>query len=422
MSSEVGPTRTRREEASRAGPAALVARAELSGALPADRARPLFDARAPPPPSKSNAAAGLGAAVPRAVHLSLPSGARWRADTVSPGGGAGRHAALLSAMPEQAQSPAVPLFRRRGGMGRRSRAAFSAPCALHADSGRRPPPTCCRCAPARAPGMALDVSGSARIVILPGMDGTASLLIDQFARSLCSGRGACDPSRVVLVDYPRERHLSCAQLGAHVVKTYLDEMEGDDRGYVLVAQSFSGHVALRLAGADGPALPGVYRGTCLVNTFCSAPVPGWARSALHAIPKNVFAQQPPAWVATRLFFGRRGTVGQMNKVREAVSPVLPEVMKARLSSIADEDTWPEWRDSAALPGSSLLYLRGAGDALVGATRHVSLLRQARSDVRFVSIEEGPHLVLQTHGALCARLVSDFAAERVAAMRRARVEG
>lgn len=268
---------------------------------------------------------------------------------------------------------------------------------------------------ARTPLIHGCASTRTRIVLLPGMDGTASLLIDNFARYICNpGAGVADASRVVLVDYPRDRYLSSRELADYVAESYLAPLADDERGYVLVAQSFSGHVALQLSSRrkseTSEPLPGLYKGTVFVNCFCSLPV-RWAGPALRAVPESVFKRQPPAYFVAHFFLGQRGGSGMMEAVQKVVRPVLPSVMKSRLLLIVDEDSWHLWRDSAVLSESNALFLYGSGDLLVGGTEHIALLRNSRRDIEFVEVPGGPHLLLQTDGVECARVVDEFASSR-----------
>lgn len=238
-----------------------------------------------------------------------------------------------------------------------------------------------------------------RVVVLPGMDGSASLLIDTFISALKSAPTASDPSRVILVDYPYDAHLPPPALCAHITRTYLADVD-DPRGFIVVSQSFSGHVALLLGQASN------CRGVVLVNCFCSCPLPA-ARPVMRALPAAVFALQPPAGLVARLFFGPRGTAAMMGQVQESVSRVTPDVMKARLGEIADLENWAMWRDVKTVVAGKVLYLRGEEDVLVGKTRHIQLLQQARPDLEFATVQSGPHLVLQTDGARCARIVDEW---------------
>lgn len=293
--------------------------------------------------------------------------------------------------------------------------AFALGPALVARLGHQSPSPASRPSRARTRPMRGCASTSTRVVLLPGMDGTASLLIDNFARSICNtGTGSADVSRIVLVDYPRDRHLSSEELADYVAESYLARLADDERGYVLVAQSFSGHVALQLASRQQSetltALPGSYKGTVFVNCFCSLPM-RWAGPVLRALPESVFTRQPPAYLVARFFFGRSGSSDMMKAVQKVVQPVLASVMKSRLLLIVDEDSWHLWRDSSVLPRASAMFLFGSGDVLVGGTEHLELLRHSRTDIEFVEFPGGPHLLLQTNGAECARLIDDFASGR-----------
>ncbi|CAN8070456.1 unnamed protein product [Agarophyton chilense] len=92
-----------------------------------------------------------------------------------------------------------------------------------------------------------------RIVVLPGLDGT-DLLLDRFRRQLCAPD---DPNRVIAVDYPYERILSVQEMATFVIDNHLAKLGNDKRGYVVVNQSFSGHVGFQLARHN---LPGLLQG------------------------------------------------------------------------------------------------------------------------------------------------------------------
>lgn len=243
-----------------------------------------------------------------------------------------------------------------------------------------------------------------RVYVLPGMDGTASLLLDDFKSRLKGGA-----SRVVLIDYPRQQYLSFQELADFVARQIRVE---DAREYVVVAQSFSGHVALRLASDEG-RLPVPPLGTVLVNCFCSAPFPSWLWPILRSIPPAIFAQTPPGWLISHFFFGDAGTAERISAVQRVVRSVAPRTMASRLSACVDESSWDLWRDQVALPGEAVLYLQSGSDLLCGDASQADLMRQARGDVEFHCIPDAPHMLLQTSGVECARVVDQFCAQRVA---------
>jgi pimeloyl-[acyl-carrier protein] methyl ester esterase len=242
-----------------------------------------------------------------------------------------------------------------------------------------------------------------RVVVLPGMDG-GPLLLEAFAAALGSAQ---DPTRVLKVRYPRESHLHpITEVGYHIIREYLTALNGDDRGYIIVAQSYSGHVALSLcSGRLGP-LPGKCTGCVLVNTFCSAPTPDYVKHLSWLIPRSVFSQQLPLPLISFFLLGA-GRTEEAREVQASVSGCEPGIMLARMHDCLRDDSWPEWTDGSSLNGSSVLYLRGLSDPLVGKTDLVRRMSQTRSDIRFVGIHDGPHLLLQCAPEACARAIDSF---------------
>lgn len=138
------------------------------------------------------------------------------------------------------------------------------------------------------------------VVLLPGMDGTA-LLGGPF-------RSALDPLvSLVEASYPCDELLDTAQLARRVVPTFAAqarEMHPTGR-YVIVAQSFSGHVALKYAETRPPGLAGIV----LVNAFTSTPLPALATRGLLAAqgpPEWMFQAQPPPEIVARALLGGGG--------------------------------------------------------------------------------------------------------------------
>src|SRR4051794_30846760 len=101
-------------------------------------------------------------------------------------------------------------------------------------------------------------------VVLPGMDGTGELVASFVA--LCPAGDTC-----VVVRYPRARVLTEEAL-IEAIDDFLPRF--DD--FVLVAESFSGQFAIRIAARR----PARLRGIVLVATFARCPVEWFAKLAL----------------------------------------------------------------------------------------------------------------------------------------------
>jgi hypothetical protein len=242
-----------------------------------------------------------------------------------------------------------------------------------------------------------------RVVVLPGMDGNA-LMLDGFAAALGSAE---DPGRVVQVQYPGDSHLHPIDaVGAYIVREYLAKLQSDTRGYIIVAQSYSGHVALSLCSGRWGTIPGNCVGCVLVNAFCSPPVPAALRYLSSLVPSFAFSQRLPLSAISYFLLGS-GRLKEARQVQDAVSRCDPAVMLARMRDCLHDDSWSEWRDRLSLIGSSVLYLRGSSDPLVGKTDLVRRMKEARDDISFVDVHAGPHLLLQCAPDVCARTIDDY---------------
>lgn len=96
-----------------------------------------------------------------------------------------------------------------------------------------------------------------RVIVLPGMDGTGELLAE-FAAALAPEFDA------TIVSYPNDVVLDYPALTALV-----QDLLPQDQPYALIAESFSGPIAIRLAATKPTGLVGVV----LCASFAKAPQP-----------------------------------------------------------------------------------------------------------------------------------------------------
>lgn len=224
-----------------------------------------------------------------------------------------------------------------------------------------------------------------RVVLLPGMDGTGKL----FRGFLEHAPPGLAPEVAALPAEPVTRAQMARRMGPAL---------GLDRGCVLVAESYAGALALRLA-AEFPVAAVV-----LVNAFVAPPRTPALR--LLAVPP-LFALGPPRAAIRHLFVGRAAPAALVDEVRSAVGSVPPRVLAARLAEVLTTDAG-EWLTRCAAP---LLYLRGTEDRLVPerAVRRITGACAAR-----VMRIRGPHLLLQAAPAeawaAIRRFLDDLAAE------------
>jgi pimeloyl-[acyl-carrier protein] methyl ester esterase len=220
------------------------------------------------------------------------------------------------------------------------------------------------------------------LVLMPGLDGTGNLF-----RPLLEVIPPRYAARVMT--YPADRFIPYADLLGVV-----EQQLGDEDDVVLVAESFSGPLAVRYAAAH----PGRVAAVVLCASFVRPPFWGWIR--WFVVPP-LFRAPPPGVVIRRLMVGSDAPESLVRAVRAAVARVSPAVLAGRLKEVAKVDCAGALRDARA----PVLYLTGTQDALVGYSA-VEAVRAARPDVRVRRVE-GPHLLLQRAPAEAWREIQAF---------------
>ena len=186
------------------------------------------------------------------------------------------------------------------------------------------------------------------LILLPGLDGTGKRFAD-FIRVLMPGIDT------QIVSYPTDLPLGYAELERRVC----DELPGD-RSFVLLGESFSGPIAIRIAVAPPPGLKGVI---LLWGTPQRARAPANSERAVAAVADPV--------------------------VRRRVAELLACNVSADVKRIE-------------LP---MMILHGRADRLVSLRAARRIQANARA-AELVEID-GPHLLLQSRATECAGPVSEF---------------
>jgi pimeloyl-ACP methyl ester carboxylesterase len=166
--------------------------------------------------------------------------------------------------------------------------------------------------------------------------------------------------------------------------------------HVIVAESFSGPIALRLAATD----PSHLTALVLVATFVTSPFGGLLRWSLRlGASLCAHAPTPRRLIARQLLGDDRELVPA---VQACVGSLHPAVLASRLRMLADIDAKADL-EKCAVP---ILYLAGAYDRLVTSEHGQAI---ARHDRVTLEVLPGPHLLLQTQPHLAAWAIESFLA-------------
>lgn len=221
-------------------------------------------------------------------------------------------------------------------------------------------------------------------VVLPGLDGTGSLLSD-FATSL--GRHFA----VQVVAYPPDQRLDYTQLREFVRARLPDD------AFVLIAESFSGPIALSLAREQLPGLKALV--LCASFARVDLPAKAWLSRCAPILP----LRHLPTPLLSIVLWGEWRNRERTQALAEALSQVAPEVLRTRALEALRVDVAHE-----APLRVPLLYLQASRDRLIrdSAARVVGgMCPNAR-----IERLDAPHFLLQIRPGECADAIAAFALE------------
>lgn len=219
-------------------------------------------------------------------------------------------------------------------------------------------------------------------LVLPGMDGTGELL-DDFATALAPQIDA------EVLRYPAD-----PSLGYDALTEFARRRLPQDHPFLLIGESFSGPIAIRLAASR----PAGLRGLVLCASFARAPrPPGWPLPTawLARIGAALPIDRIPATLTMRTMLGSGANEQWRARMRAVLAQLDPAVIRARMREGGTAD------ESAALArvACPLLVLHGARDRLVSrASAHH--IRAIQPQARYVELD-GPHCLLQLNAAQAA---------------------
>lgn len=208
-------------------------------------------------------------------------------------------------------------------------------------------------------------------LLLPGIDGSGRLfgpLVDAEPRGLAPR----------VFSYPAERPLGYDDLCA-LVRARLP------RGrFLLVAESFSGPIAVRLAAERPPGLAGLV----LAASFLHRPLNPLLHPARSLAGARLFGLPMPAAVVRHFMAGPDAPAALVAEVQAAVAAVPAAVMAHRAGEAVRADV----REDFARVAVPVLWLAPARDRLL-RTDGLAEVGALRPDAEVVTLD-APHMILQ----------------------------
>ena len=224
------------------------------------------------------------------------------------------------------------------------------------------------------------------LVLLPGLDGTGMLF-----RPLLEALPAGIQPKVIA--YPRDQALSLAEHASFVARQLPRER------FVLLAESFSGLVALSLLEDNGARFAGVL----FVASFAEPPQRFLLRLAPMVPYLGAAMRSAPSFLLRQFCLGKDAKAPQLARLREALATVSPKVLKHRLEIIATRR--PFGKVKFRIPCH---YLQARGDRLIPGTA-VRWFQQHFESCHVTRVR-GPHFLLQAQPQACAEWITGAVAD------------
>lgn len=210
------------------------------------------------------------------------------------------------------------------------------------------------------------------LVYLPGLDGTVPL------RAPFVERARAHFHHVTCVGYPRDRVMDYDALA-----TFARDALPKNAPFVLLGESFSGPVALRIA-ANAPAN---LAGLVLSTTFARRPH-ALLRSQLAPLTRFAPVHAMPVALLIPFLLGAWRTDAMQRALESALASIDAEVLRARMRCVLEED------GTFGPIEAPTLILRATRDWIVSRSAGEAL-RAAIPQAIVVDLE-GPHLLLQAN--------------------------
>lgn len=226
------------------------------------------------------------------------------------------------------------------------------------------------------------------LCLLPGLDGSG-LLYQRLAARLAN------EFDIRILDYPADNFDGYDRLAEQLLPRL------PSKGFVLIAESFAGPLAVKLATHQ----PAGLKALILAASFAHRPIAGhaWLRSALAWAP----AIKPPArWLLPLLMNGHPDEWLQ-HQLRSSLKDIAARVLKARAQAALEADV-REQLVGLRLP---VLCLAADSDRLIRASAAQQIV-QLCADAELVRIK-APHFVFQTAPADCASAICEYLQRRLA---------
>lgn len=224
-----------------------------------------------------------------------------------------------------------------------------------------------------------------RLILLPGVYGTG-LMFTPLVNALP------DEYDCRVISYPVDQVLSYTELVRYVAAKI-----PQDKPFIILAESFSGPIALMLSEVLGDNL----KALMLVCTYVTNPHPWLAKLSRFVLKDRIVARQPSRFMTRFMIAGFAMEDDLLDLAFSIQRKVSPRVFRYRLYEGMAVDV------SAVLKKSSLpiLHMYARHDRIIPRSAQRKI-KKIRPDLKSIAIP-GPHYLLQSKPDICVAYIKTF---------------
>jgi len=216
------------------------------------------------------------------------------------------------------------------------------------------------------------------LILLPGLDGTGRLFTPL--------QKALDPHfETTVISYPTDRTLGYAALCERVGRKL------PDRHHAIVAESFSGPIALEIASRKPKGLKAVI----LSASFATNPRPALLSMLSLLFRSWCLHLGIPVWLIRAFLLGNSASPELCHEIQDLLKIVDPNVIASRLREIVKVNAVAALKNCPV----PIFYLNASDDRILGKGTLKGLVAE-RPDMRVIQVP-GPHMLLQALPDVCA---------------------
>ena len=221
------------------------------------------------------------------------------------------------------------------------------------------------------------------LVLLPGLDGTGRLFnpLQQMLPQTVD---------LTVISYPEDctSYETCVEY-VHTRTRHLDR-------FVVIAESFSGPVAIKLAAQH----PEQVTGLVLCCSFLNCPISKQVHPLLKLIGRVVFQLPVPVIAVHHWMIGWEADWKLAKEICQVLESVPGEVVFQRVNAVLDVEVSQIFQNLC----QPILVINAEQDQLIPGLKINSLSKSSLITVKNIP---GPHLLLQTHPAQAWELIDSF---------------